>query len=161
MAGASGRNYAPFCRGIVANNFTATNATDMFLGSSAQRVHDNANMLKQAGEAGNGDTSRIRVIIPIAGFYHINWRYYLENGGTNVCSAAVTKNGLNVVTNSIINSQGSSNGWGSACATDYVYLAAGDILYFGMWHNAGGNRTVFATWFGGSQSSFFVKWVGR
>lgn len=159
--GAVDRSYQPFCRALVHTNFTATNATDMFLGSSAGRTHDNANMLFQAGEPGPGDTSRLRVVTPIGGFYRIHWRFYMDSLGSSVASAFVTQNGMNVLTQSIVNSQGGSNGWGGAAATETTYLPEGQILYFGLWQGSGSNKTCSAWWFGGSRSGLSVEWVCR
>lgn len=159
--GAVDRRYQPFCRALVNSNFVANNATDMILGASAIRTHDNASMLKVAGEAGAGDTARLRVIIPIAGFYRIHWRFYIENMGSSVPSGFVTLNGTNVLNNSLVNAQGSSNGWGGGAVTETTYLAQGDILYFGLWQGSGSNKTVFATWFNGSRSGLSVEWVCR
>lgn len=163
FAGAADRYYAPFCRVVYNGTFGMNNAVDTWMGGGFQTLHDNANMVKHPGTPhGSSDSTKLRVIIPIAGFYRVSWKYYIDGTGTSATSAAITlNNATNVVTGSIVNAQGASNGWSSPHATDVVYLVPEDRLYFAAWQGSGAVRTFYGTWFGGSRSQIVVEWVGR
>lgn len=161
VAGEVGRDYRPMCRAVYNGTFTLPNATDVFMGGGFQTLHDNANMLWHPGNNSGGDNTKLRVSIPISGFYRVSWKYYVDLVGTSAPSASVLTSNVNVTANSIINSQGAANSWSSPHAYDVVYLTAGTRLYFVAWQGSGANKTFYGTWFGGSRSNIWVEWVGR
>lgn len=161
--GASNRTYAPFCKAVFGGTFSVANNVDTFMGSGMASVHDNASMIRLAGDAGGGgDSTKFRIIIPLAGFYRVSWKYYMDGLGTSVPSASVLlNNNTSVTAGSIINAQGAANGWASPHCDEVVYLTTNDRLYFTVWQNSGASRTFHGSWFGGSRSSASAQWIGR
>lgn len=162
-AGASDRFYPPFCRITQNSNFIVANSTDTWIGGLWTTVHDNASMVKQPGVThGSSDSTKLRIIVPISGFYRVSFKYYMDGLGSSVANACITlNNATSVTTGALVMAQGAANGWASPTATDVVYLAAEDRLYFSCWQNSGAGRTMFATWFGSAKSSITAQWIGR
>jgi len=158
QAGAIDRYYAPFCRVVKEGDMTLATGADIYMTTGWTTVHDNANMVRLYGVGG---INFLRVVIPMAGFYDVNWSCYIDGTGSSVTSAAVVLGGGAVVENSIINAQGASNGWSRPVARDVVYLAQGSVLYFAAWQNTGSSKSLKGTWFGGSRTQVTVKWIGR
>lgn len=161
--GAPGRDYAPFCRIVCNSNIAIANAVDVWMGGGFSTAHDNAAMVKLAGDAsGGGDTTKTRIVAPISGFYRVSWKYYMDGLGSSVPNAVITINdATSVTTGSLVLGQGAANGWASPTAMDVVYLNAGDRLYFTAWQNSGATRTLFATWFNNAKTSMTAQWIGR
>lgn len=156
--GAIGRTEPPHCTIAYSGSFGAVNATDTFMGSGMSALKDNASMFYGAGNgSGGGDTTKARIKIPMAGWYYISWKFFVD-GVSTVCTANVTLNGYSVTTNAIVSAQGAGGGWAGPHASDTVYLNTNDLLYFGLWQGDGGTRTVYGHWWG-NRTGATVRWL--
>lgn len=159
--GAGTRTERPMCRIVYTGSFNPANATDTFMGAGMSAAKDNASMFNAAGSAGSGGLSAYaRIRIPVAGWYFIHWKYFIDGIGSTVCTAQVTMNGVSVVSNAIVSGQGAGSGWAAPVASDVYYCNVNDYLYFGLWHNAGVGKTVYGDWWA-NKTAATVQWVSH
>lgn len=159
LYGEEGRSEPPFCEILYTTNFLLADNTNTPMGGGFATVKDNAFMVYHPG-SGGGQSDKLRVRIPITGMYEVTWQYFIDGVGTLPVTAAITKNGSSVTSNSVGVAQGASNGWAAPNATVIRSFDAGDFLYFFAWQNSGAPKWVSGYWFGDCRTRITARYLG-